>query len=109
MQRGAVVSHPAGHHRNIEFGDEGLKVQRFFIGGNPLRRDDGALDDQQVDSRRHQRRGERLGILRAHPHRGGDPGIPDAGHRRPEQFGVKRGRMQLLKEPDGGRRVRIVG
>ena len=81
MQRRAVVEHPAGHDRHVEFGDEGLEVERLPVTGDPFGRDDRALDDQQIDARGHQHGRQRLGVLRANPHRRDHPGIADAGHR----------------------------
>ena len=76
---------------------------------DPFGGDDGALDDQQVDAGRHQHRCQRLGVLRADPHRGGDPGVADAGHRGAEQLGVQRRGVELLEQPDGRRRFGFFG
>ena len=81
MQRGAVVEHPAGDHRNVELGDERLEVERLAVAGHALGGNDGALDDEQVDTGREQHRRQRLGVLRADPHRGGHSGLSNAGHR----------------------------
>ncbi|PQM45791.1 hypothetical protein C1Y40_04041 [Mycobacterium talmoniae] len=99
----------AGHHRHVELGDERLEVQRFAVVGDPLGGHDGALNDQQVDAGGHQRRRQRLGVLRADPHRRGHPGFPDAGHRGTEQVGVQRRGVQLLQQPDRRRRFGFLG
>ena len=88
-----------------------MKVLRFS--GSPsvrdaLGRDDGALDDQQVDARRDQRRRQRLRVLRADPHGGGHPGVADPRDRGAEQFGIQRRGMQLLQQPDRRRRFGLL-
>ena len=56
-----------------------------------------------------QPRRQRLGVLRAHPHRGRHPGLADAGHRRGQQLGIQRRSVQLLQQPDGRRRLGFFG
>ncbi len=81
-------SHPAGDDRYVELGDEGLQVERLAVAGDALGGDDGPLDDQQVNTGRNQYRCQPLGVLRAHPHRGGHPGLADASHRGTQQVGI---------------------
>ncbi len=104
-----MVEHAAGHHRNVEFGDERLEVQRLAVAVDAFGGHDGALDDQQVDAGRQQRRRQRLGVLRADPDRGGHPGLADAGHRGAQQIGVQRRGVELLQQPDGRRRLGLLG
>src|SRR5690606_26947846 len=53
VQRGAVVAHTACHHGHVQFGDEGLEVQRLAV-AHVLGGDDGAVHHQQVDTGLHQ-------------------------------------------------------
>ena len=101
-----MIEHAARDHRDVELGDERLEVERL-AGSVPVLRDalggdDGALDDQQVDARRDQHGRQGLCVLRAHPDRGGDSGLPDARHGCAEQVGIDRSRVQLLQQSDRG-------
>ena len=78
-----LILHAAGDHRHVQLGDEGLQVERFTVLRHPLGRDDGALDDEQVDTRGHQGRRQRLRVLRADTHGRRDPGLPDTRDGRP--------------------------
>ena len=108
VQGGAVVEHAAGDHRYVQLGDEGLEVQRFAAVvalRHPFGGDDGALDHQQVHPGGQQRRGERLGVLRAHPHGGDHTRIAHPGDGGAEQIEIQRLGVQLLQQPDRRRRV----
>ena len=105
MQGRAVVEHTARDDRHVQLGDEGLEVQRLTVLRDALRRDDRALDDQQVDARGDQRRRQRLRVLRAHPHGRRHPGVADPRHSGTEQVGIQRRGVQLLQQPDRRRRL----
>ena len=71
VQRRLVVGAAADDHRQVEVGDELLEVQRLVDGRHVLGRDDGALDDQDVDAGVQDHRRERERVLRRDPHRDG--------------------------------------
>ena len=109
VQRGAVVEHAAGDHRDVELGDEGLQVERLAVAA-PTRsaemivpwmtsRSMPAATSAGVSA---------CGVLRADPHRGGHPGVADARHRGAEQVGIQRRGVQLLQQPDRRRRLGLL-
>jgi len=58
MKCRAMVEHAARNHRHIELRNKGLQVQRLAVLRDAFGRNDGALNDQQVDARGDQRRRE---------------------------------------------------
>ena len=87
-----VVGDPADDHRHVEVGDERLQVQRFPAPLDVFGRDDGPLDDQQLDAGRDHRAGQRGGVLRGEPYGDG----PAAGFQRADRLG------QQIRRDRGG-------
>src|SRR5690606_7918941 len=68
VHRRAVVADTTGDDRDVQVGDEVLEVQRLVVlAADVLRRDDGALHDQDLHACGQQVRRQLGGVLRADP------------------------------------------
>ena len=102
VQRGLVVGRAPDDHRDVEVGDELLEVQRVALGGHVLRRDDRALDDEQVDAGRERGGGELQRVLRGDLDRGRAAALAHLLDPRGDQVGVDRPGVDLLQQPHRG-------
>jgi hypothetical protein len=70
-----VVGRPTDDHRDVEVGDELLEVQGVALRRHVLGGDDGALDDQQVDTGLQCGGSQPLGVLGRDTHRRRHPAV----------------------------------
>ena len=79
VQGRGVAGGAAHDHRDVQFVDELLEVQRFVVLGDVLGRDGGAADDKDVDAGGHHGLVVFLGALRGQGAGNGDAGGTDFG------------------------------
>ena len=106
VQGGLVVAATADEHRHVERGDERLQVElgRGLLGRRDvLGRDDGALDDEQVDAFGEDVRRQLDGVLRREPHRDPHAGVAQLADPLAQQLG----RHRLAVEPLQAGRGRV--
>src|SRR5699024_3029019 len=90
VQGGGVGGAAAHDHRHIELVDESLEVQRLPPGGDVLRGDGGAADEEQVHAGVHDRLPVLLRALRRQRTGGGDARIPQLLEPVADQLGLDR-------------------
>ena len=101
VRRRLVVAAAADDHRHVLVGDETLEVERLaalldMFGGH-----DGALDDQHVDARGDDDRGQGSGVLRRDPDRDGVSGSLEVDDHLRQQVRIDRCGVELLQQLDG--------